>query len=597
MNTLKKLQSYAGGRKVLFPVSMVLSAVSSLAGLLPYIIVWLIVKELFEAGGTINGNSGSGREQRIVALAWWAVGAAVGSVGLYFAALWSSHLAAFRVEANIRREAMRKIVAMPLGFFDSHTSGRIRKIIDDNASTTHSFLAHQLPDMAATVLAPVAVIVTVFATDWHLGIACLIPIIVALALMSFSMGTKGRQFMNSYMNALEEMNTEAVEYVRGIPVVKVFQQTIFSFKNFYRSIMDYNRMVVQYCTMWEKPMSAYTVVINSFVFFLAPVSILLIGSTGNYASVLLNFFLFVLITPVFSGCVMKSMYLDQAMGQAGQAVERLENLMSYKMLTVPEKPKPMNGYDIRFEHVSFTYPGMTKKALDDICFHIPQGKTLALVGASGSGKTTVARLTARFWEATEGRVLVGGVDVNAIRTEELMNSVSFVFQNTRLFKTSLLENIRYGKPDARPEEVERVIDRTQCRDIIDRQPLGLNARIGAEGTYLSGGEQQRILLARAMLKNAPIIILDEATAFADPESEQLIYKAFAALSEGKTVMMIAHRLTSVTGADQIFVLDNGKIVESGTHSELISQNGLYLKMWNEYLRSVQWRLKKEARHA
>ena len=317
MSTLKKLQSYAGNRKALFPVSMILSALSALAGLAPYIIVWLIVRELFAAGGTISGSEGEAFTQRIVPLAWWAVGAAVGSVAIYFAALCSSHLAAFRVEANIRREAMRKVVSMPLGFFDSHTSGRIRKIIDDNAGTTHSFLAHQLPDIAATALVPVAIVALVFVFEWRLGIACLIPILAALMVMSFSMGAKGRQFMNSYMNALEEMNTEAVEYVRGIPVVKVFQQTIFSFKNFHHSIMDYNRMVVKYCRMWEKPMSAYTVIINSFVFFLAPVSILMLGNTGNFASVLLNFFLFVLITPVFSGCVMKSMYLDSAMGLAG----------------------------------------------------------------------------------------------------------------------------------------------------------------------------------------------------------------------------------------------------------------------------------------
>ena len=318
MNTLKKLQSYAGNRKALFPVSMALSALAALSGLLPYIIIWLIVRELFEAGGAADGSGGE-LMQRIISLAWWAVGAAVGSVVIYFAALSASHLAAFRVESNIRREAMRKIVAMPLGFFDSHTSGRIRKIIDDNASTTHSFLAHQLPDIAATALVPVAVTVLVFVFDWRLGIACMVPVVIALAGMSFAMGEKGRQFMHSYMNSLEEVNTEAVEYVRGIPVVKVFQQTIFSFKNFHRSIMDYNRLVVQYTLMWKKPMSAYTVIINSFVFFLAPVAILLIGNTGNYAAVLLDFFLFVLITPVFSGCVMKSMYLTQAMDMAGQA--------------------------------------------------------------------------------------------------------------------------------------------------------------------------------------------------------------------------------------------------------------------------------------
>ncbi|MDR0749637.1 MAG: ABC transporter ATP-binding protein/permease [Tannerellaceae bacterium] len=590
MNTLKKLQSYAGGRKALFPVSMALSALAALAGLLPYIIIWLIVRELFAPDGAVAGSGGS-LEQRIIPLAWWAVGVALGSVAIYFAALWASHLAAFRVEANIRREAMRKIIAMPLGFFDSHTSGRIRKIIDDNASTTHSFLAHQLPDMAATALVPVAVIALVFTFDWLLGIACLVPVVIALAIMMFAMGENGRQFMRSYMNSLEEMNSEAVEYVRGIPVVKVFQQTIFSFKNFHRSIMDYNRLVIQYTLMWEKPMSTYTVVINSFVFFLAPVAILLTGYTGNVASILLDFFLFVLITPVFSCCVMKSMYLTQAMDLAGQAVERLENLTLYKTLTVPAKTKPVNGYGICFDHVSFTYPDMAKKALIDVSFSVPQGKTVALVGASGSGKTTVARLVARFWEASEGHVQIGNVDVNCINSDELMQSVSFVFQNTRLFKTTLLENICYGKPGATPEEVERAVDAAQCRDIISRQPLGLNACIGGEGTYLSGGEQQRILLARAILKNAPIVILDEATAFADPESEHLIYQAFSALSEGKTVLMIAHRLTSVTNADRILVLDNGQIAESGTHEELLSQNGLYLKMWNEYQQSVQWTLR------
>jgi ATP-binding cassette subfamily B protein len=512
-------------------------------------------------------------------------------------ALCLSHLAAFRAEANIRREAMRKIVNMPLGFFDSHTSGRIRKIIDDNASTTHSFLAHQLPDMAATALIPVVVIVLVFIFDWRLGIACLMPIISAMTLMMMTMGGKGRYFMQTYMNALEDMNTEAVEYVRGIPVVKVFQQTIYSFKNFHRSIMDYNRLVSQYASLSEKPFSAYVVFTNSFVFFLAPVAIFLIGNTGNYAAVLLDFFLFVLITPVFSGCVMKSMYLNQAAELAKQAVDRVEKLTSYKPLTVPETTRPMNGYDIRFDHVTFTYPGMTQKALDDVSFYVPQGKTVALVGASGSGKTTVARLTARFWEATGGHVLAGGVDVNEIKPDELMSAISFVFQNTRLFKTTLLDNIRYGKPDATMEEIERVVDMVQCRDIIDRQPPGLNTRIGVEGTYLSGGEQQRILLARTMLKDAPIVILDEATAFADPESEHLIYKAFAALSAGKTTLMIAHRLTSVVNADQILVLDNGKIVEQGTHSELINQNGLYLKMWNEYQQSVRWTIRKEINHA
>ena len=548
-----------GKRKVLLPAAMLLSALSALAGMLPYILIWLIVRELLEHGEiTSSGN--------VVTYAWWAAGMAVASIVLYFAALMSSHLAAFRVESNLRKEAMRQIVRMPLGFFDINTSGRIRKIIDDNAGVTHSFLAHQLPDLAATFLVPLVAAILIFVFDWILGLACIVPVIIAMLVMGFMMNAEGRQFMKSYMTSLEEMNTEAVEYVRGIPVVKVFQQTIYSFKNFHRCIMNYNKMVFGYTRMWEKPMSLYTVIINGFVFFLAPLAILLIGYSGNYASVLLNFFLFVLITPVFSQSIMKSMYLNQALGQASEAIGRLENLVAYEHLTVVEHPQPVKEFSIQFEKVSFSYPGANQKAVDDVSFTIPQGNTVALVGASGGGKTTIARLVPRFWEATEGKVLIGGINVREIAPEELMKYISFVFQNTKLFKTSLLENIKYGNPDATMEEVERAVDMAQCREIINKLPLGLNTKIGTEGTYLSGGEQQRIVLARAILKNAPIIVLDEATAFADPENEHLIQQALKELTKGKTVLMIAHRLSSITDADNILVIDKGKIAEQGTHA-------------------------------
>ncbi|MDC2684981.1 ABC transporter ATP-binding protein, partial [Bacteroides ovatus] len=478
MSTLKKLQNYMGKRKVLLPAAMLLSALSALAGMLPYILIWLIVRELLEHGEiTSSGN--------VVTYAWWAAGMAVASIVLYFAALMSSHLAAFRVESNLRKEAMRQIVRMPLGFFDINTSGRIRKIIDDNAGVTHSFLAHQLPDLAATFLVPLVAAILIFVFDWILGLACIVPVIIAMLVMGFMMNAEGRQFMKSYMTSLEEMNTEAVEYVRGIPVVKVFQQTIYSFKNFHRCIMNYNKMVFGYTRMWEKPMSLYTVIINGFVFFLAPLAILLIGYSGNYASVLLNFFLFVLITPVFSQSIMKSMYLNQALGQASEAIGRLENLVAYEHLTVVEHPQPVKEFSIQFEKVSFSYPGANQKAVDDVSFTIPQGNTVALVGASGGGKTTIARLVPRFWEATEGKVLIGGINVREIAPEELMKYISFVFQNTKLFKTSLLENIKYGNPDATMEEVERAVDMAQCREIINKLPLGLNTKIGTEGTYLS----------------------------------------------------------------------------------------------------------------
>ena len=575
-----------GKRKVLLPAAMLLSALSALAGMLPYILIWLIVRELLEHGEiTSSGN--------VVTYAWWAAGMAVASIVLYFAALMSSHLAAFRVESNLRKEAMRQIVRMPLGFFDINTSGRIRKIIDDNAGITHSFLAHQLPDLAATFLVPLVAAILIFVFDWILGLACIVPVIIAMLVMGFMMNAEGRQFMKSYMTSLEEMNTEAVEYVRGIPVVKVFQQTIYSFKNFHRCIMNYNKMVFGYTRMWEKPMSLYTVIINGFVFFLAPLAILLIGYSGNYASVLLNFFLFVLITPVFSQSIMKSMYLNQALGQASEAIGRLENLVAYEHLTVVEHPQPVKEFSIQFEKVSFSYPGANQKAVDDVSFTIPQGNTVALVGASGGGKTTIARLVPRFWEATEGKVLIGGLNVREIAPEELMKYISFVFQNTKLFKTSLLENIKYGNPDATMEEVERAVDMAQCREIINKLPLGLNTKIGTEGTYLSGGEQQRIVLARAILKNAPIIVLDEATAFADPENEHLIQQALKELTKGKTVLMIAHRLSSITDADNILVIDKGKIAEQGTHANLLGKQGIYYHMWNEYQQSVRWTIGKE----
>ena len=575
-----------GKRKVLLPAAMLLSALSALAGMLPYILIWLIVRELLEHGEiTSSGN--------VVTYAWWAAGMAVASIVLYFAALMSSHLAAFRVESNLRKEAMRQIVRMPLGFFDINTSGRIRKIIDDNAGVTHSFLAHQLPDLAATFLVPLVAAILIFVFDWILGLACIVPVIIAMLVMGFMMNAEGRQFMKSYMTSLEEMNTEAVEYVRGIPVVKVFQQTIYSFKNFHRCIMNYNKMVFGYTRMWEKPMSLYTVIINGFVFFLAPLAILLIGYSGNYASVLLNFFLFVLITPVFSQSIMKSMYLNQALGQASEAIGRLENLVAYEHLTVVEHPQPVKEFSIQFEKVSFSYPGANQKAVDDVSFTIPQGNTVALVGASGGGKTTIARLVPRFWEATEGKVLIGGINVREIVPEELMKYISFVFQNTKLFKTSLLENIKYGNPDATMEEVERAVDMAQCREIINKLPLGLNTKIGTEGTYLSGGEQQRIVLARAILKNAPIIVLDEATAFAAPENEHLIQQALKELTKGKTVLMIAHRLSSITDADNILVIDKGKIAEQGTHANLLGKQGIYYHMWNEYQQSVRWTIGKE----
>lgn len=579
-----------GRRKALLPVAIVLSALGGLAGLAPFVFIWLIVRELL-SGGDI------GAQTQVISYAWWAAGTAVGGVVLYFGALMCSHLAAFRVESNIRKSAMRRIVGMPLGFFDSNTTGRIRKIIDDNASITHSFLAHQLPDMAGTALVPLLAVVLIAAFDWRLGLACLVPVFTAMGIMAYTMNTRGREFMRQYMNLLEQMNTEAVEYVRGIPVVKVFQQTVYSFKNFYRTIMQYNHTATRYTRLWERPMTLYTVIINSFAYFLVPVAVILTGMGEGVGTVLVNFILFVLVTPVFSECVMKSMYIGQAFAQADEAVRRLDSLTAYPTLKETAEPVQPATYGITFSNVTFAYPGTDTDVLKNVTFTVQQGKRVALVGASGSGKTTIARLVPRFYDVDGGSVRIGGVDVRDISHKELMRTVSFVFQNPQLIKTTILENIVYGRPEATMEEVNRAVDMAQCREIIDRLPDGLDTVIGTEGTYLSGGERQRIALARALLKDAPVIVLDEATAFADPENEHLMQAALRELTRGKTVITIAHRLTSVADADEILVIDNGRIAERGTHDTLLGMKGIYYNRWKEYCRAVNWTIEKHRQSA
>lgn len=579
-----------GRRKALLPVAIVLSALGGLAGLAPFVFIWLIVRELL-SGGDI------GAQTQVTSYAWWAAGTAVGGVVLYFGALMCSHLAAFRVESNIRKSAMRRIVGMPLGFFDSNTTGRIRKIIDDNASITHSFLAHQLPDMAGTALVPLLAVVLIAAFDWRLGLACLVPVFTAMGIMAYTMNTRGREFMRQYMNLLEQMNTEAVEYVRGIPVVKVFQQTVYSFKNFYRTIMQYNHTATRYTRLWERPMTLYTVIINSFAYFLVPVAVILTGMGEGVGTVLVNLILFVLVTPVFSECVMKSMYIGQAFAQADEAVRRLDSLTDYPTLKETAEPVQPATYGITFSNVTFAYPGTDTDVLKNVTFTVQQGKRVALVGASGSGKTTIARLVPRFYDVDGGSVRIGGVDVRDISHKELMRTVSFVFQNPQLIKTTILENIVYGRPEATMEEVNRAVEMAQCREIIDRLPDGLDTVIGTEGTYLSGGERQRIALARAFLKNAPVIVLDEATAFADPENEHLMQAALRELTRGKTVITIAHRLTSVADADEILVIDNGRIAERGTHDTLLGMKGIYYNRWNEYCRAVNWTIEKHRQPA
>ena len=567
----------------MLPCSVVLSAVNGLLSLVPFIFLWLVVRTLLTADGNLADTP-----------VWdYAIAAFVVSVAnvlLYFAALMLSHLSAFRIETNMRRTAMERLMRVPLGFFDTQNTGRMRKIIDEDSSQTHTFVAHILPDVAGSVVAPIGIIVLLLAVDWQLGIAAIVPIVCAFGIMGYMMNPKNNDFQRMYLDAQEKMSAEAVEYVRGIPVVKVFQQTVFSFKRFHDSIINYRDLVIRYTLLWRTPMSAYTIAINAFAFLLVPTGIILIGHGGETAIIVSDMVLYVLIAPIIAANVMKAMHLSQNLFLANEAVDRLEKLTATPPLPESSEPEKAAAFDVSLRNVSFRYEAAERDAVSHIDLDIPQGKTVALVGASGSGKTTIARLIPRFWDVREGSLKIGGVDVRHMDKAMLMRNVSFVFQNTRLFKTSILENIRYGNPDATIEQVNRAVDLSQSREIIERLPQGLDTVIGAEGTYLSGGEQQRIVLARAILKDAPIVVLDEATAFADPENEHLIRQAFAHLTCGKTVLMIAHRLTTVQDADNIVVVDNGRIAEQGTHQQLMEKATLYYKMWNEYQKSVAWKL-------
>ena len=580
MSVFKRLTPYMQSRKILFPFALLFSALSAIAGMIPFIYVWFIVRELFTATGNISYDMV--KHYAIIAVIFSAA-----SVLLYFAALVCSHLVAFRVEGNIRRFTIKKLLMLPLGFFDRNPSGRIRKILDDNATVTHTFIAHELPDLSGTLIIPIAALVLLFVFDWRLGIASIVPIAYAIVTLGTKMN-KSKDFMQKYMKSLEDMNTEAVEYVRGIPVVKVFQQTIYSFKNFYNTIEDYHKMVVAYSSSWKFIMCSYTTLINGVALLLVPTAILIITNSGNIAATIIDLMLYILVTPVFSQNIMRSMYLSQALNNASIAINSIESLTNYPNLAEPTNPQQIKNFDIEFKNVDFTYPGTENQVLKGISFSIKEGQTVALVGTSGGGKSTIAKLVPRFFDVTGGEILIGGAPIKEIPKEVLMKKTSFVFQNTRLFKKSILENVRYGTPEASIESVNKALDLAQCREIIDRLPDGINTVIGTKGTYLSGGEQQRIVLARAILKNAPIVVLDEATAFADPENEHLIQKALQTLSKGKTVLMIAHRLTSIVNADQILVVQGGEIVERGTHKELVEKGGTFAKMWSDYQQSVTW---------
>jgi len=582
---LKRFIPYMGKKAILLPIALVMSALAAILSIIPFVMIWFLLREIFGSLGNINMDN-------VMFYAWVAFAAALLHIVVYFGALLSSHLAAFRVETEMQTIGLEKILKMPIGFFELNSSGKVRKIVNDGASTTHSFLAHQLPDMAGSIVTPIIMLILFFVVDWRMGIATLIPILLGFAAMSSMMSKKGQEFQKQYFDALEEMSGEAVEYVRGIPVVKTFCQSMYSFNRFHSSIIKYKKMVFSFTLLWRKPMTLYTVAMQSAVAFLIPAVALMIGRGAQLELVLVDYVFYLLISPIIGSILMKSMHFQQNTMVAKQAIDRIENLVDYPQLYEVESKyvKVMKENDIEFKNVVFTYDTGDKPAVDDVSFKLNRGETVAIVGASGSGKTTMARLAARFWDVDKGEVLIGGVNVKDIPKEELMNRVAFVFQNTKLFKTTLKDNIQFGKKDVGMKDVNNVIDLSRSREIIEQLPNGLNTMIGTQGTYLSGGEQQRISIARAMMKDAPIVLLDEATAFADPENEHLIQNSLKELCRGKTTLIIAHRLTSIQNVDKILVMNQGKIVETGTHSKLLEKNGLYASMWEEYQQSVAWKL-------
>ena len=581
---LSVLMDYAGQRRVLTYLSWVLSAISALMALVPFIFVWLIVREVIEADGNFAAVQGS-----LSVYGWWAVGSALISMLVYFAALMCSHVAAFRVAGNMRKRAMRHIGALPVGFMNSLGSGRVRRIVNESSGATETYLAHQLPDMVGAFATPVGMIVLLFVFDWRLGLLSLIPTALGFIIMSKMTGKDMARKMKEYQSALENMNNEAVEYVRGVPVVKTFGQTVFSFKRFKGSIDSYHTWVVAYTKSLMWPMVAFTTAINC-VFVPLIIAGLCFTAGGVDGTFLLNLIFYIIFTPIISVTLMKVMFMSENNMIVSDALQRIDGILAIKPLPEPSAPQTPKDNSVTFENVTFAYEGADRNAIDGITLDVKAGETVALVGPSGGGKTTAAGLVARFWDTASGAVKVGGVNVKDIDRQTLNDTVAYVFQDSKLLKTSIFENVRMGRPSATREEVLAALHNAQCDDILNKFPHGVDTVIGSKGVYLSGGEQQRIAIARVMLKNAPVLVLDEATAFADPENEAAVQRAFERLANGRTVIMIAHRLTTVQNADKIYVLKDGKIAEEGTHAWLMEQNGLYHDMYDEYRTSIAWKV-------
>lgn len=585
-SNLKRLLGYAGGRKVLTYLSWVLSSLSALTALLPFWYIWRILKEVIEVSPNYENAV------NIKHYGWMAVLFAVISVLIYIAALMCSHLSAFRIATNMRIELTEHITTLPLGKIEEFGSGKLRRIISETSGAAETYLAHQLPDKARAISNIIGLLALLFVFDWRLGLLSLVPALLGFVCMSGMTGKNMQRKMTEYQNALSDMSNEAVEYVRGIPVVKTFGQTVFSFKKFKKTIDNYEKWTTAYTVDLRKPMIAYTLAINSvFAFLIAGGFWFTRGGLTN--AFLLDLIFYIIITPVISLTLSKLMYMSENNMIVQDALTRIDSVLDAQSLFSPENGQHPSDYSVELNNVTFSYDG-NKNALFDVSLKIESGQTVAFVGPSGGGKSTLACITARFFDPQSGSVKIGGVDVKSINKEELMNTVSFVFQNSKLIKASILDNVRLGKPEASEKEVYDALKKAQCMDIIEKFPQGINTVIGSKGVYLSGGEAQRIAVARAILKDAPIIILDEATAFADPDNESKVQKAMNELAKGKTVIMIAHRLSTVTNADKIFVLRDGEIAESGRFDELTESGGLFSTMWQDYRSSVQWKVAKEA---
>ena len=585
-SNLNRLLSYAGGRRVLTYLSWVLSAVSALIALAPFWYIWRILREVIAVSPHYENAV------HITRYGWMAVLCAVLSVLIYITGLMCSHLAAFRIATNLRLTMTRHIAALPLGAIERFGSGKLRRTISETSGAAETYLAHQLPDKARAMATIAGLLALLLAFDWRLGLLSLVPVALGFAAMTRMTGKGLQEKMTQYQNALADMSNEAVEYVRGIPVVKTFGQTVFSFKKFKAAIDNYERWTIAYTKQLRGPMTLYTLAVNSVFVFLIIGGFWFSHGTAD-PELLLNLLFYIIITPVISLTLSKLMFMSENGMIVQDAISRIDSVLQSPPLSQPEKPRHPGDSSVELKHVTFSYDG-TKNALEDITLTIGAGQTAAFVGPSGGGKSTLASLIARFFDPQSGTICIGGVDVKEIGKNELMDTVSFVFQNSHLIKGSILENVRMGRPDAADEEVLAALKAAQCMDIIEKLPQGVHTVIGSRGVYLSGGETQRLAIARAMLKNAPVLILDEATAFADPDNETKVQAAFNALAKGRTVIMIAHRLSTVVNADHVFVLKEGRLAEDGTFAELSEKSGsLFGTMWKDYQQSVQWKVEKE----